>query len=410
MTMMQKKNGRQKLRGNALVIVLLCLLVLILGFAGGWLVAKRLILADTSQRCAPGPWGEVHYSDTYIEAPESLVNATTVPNEPTRWFVEAVSPLNLKLALQACELPTQQITRLMHPAIAVTNGTGYVLQPPDELVLGLGSDERARLYYWLASFPQNVAYAGPYRFESDIGKDWLEDSHLPPEVIGLVRTLIYQHWNLWLFSDLTLVLRHYPDPKIYATLFRALSRTATLLAYVRVSRDDSAVDLAHYWGWPDREDAVRVRIKASQATGSPQNISVGMLLPYFARDRIYHYRNREDPDWATCHYTAMNFFNDPPDLRFTNTTEIIRSLKEDYVEVREDFQLGDIVQFMQNGSNVVHSCNYVAGNLIFTKNGGSLVQPWVLDELDDLVAFYSYPNPVTVRVMRRKDCIKHFKQ
>ena len=410
MTVMQKKNTKWTQQGNAAVMWLLFLLVLILGFAGGWLVAKRLILADPTQRGAPGPWGEVHYIDSFIEMPESLVKATTVPNEPTRWFVEAVSPLNLKLALQACELPTQQITRLLDTAVPLDNGAGYVLQPPDELVLGLGADERARLYYWLASFPQNMAYAGPYRFDASTPKDWLEDSCLPPDVIDLVRPLIYRHGELWLFSDLNLVLRHYPDPKIYARMFRVLSRVAILLAHVRVRPDDKAGALANYWGWPDRVDAVRVRIKAFQATGSIQNVPMGLLLPYFARDRLYRFQNKEDPETATCHYSAMNFFNDAPDLRFTNTIEIIRSLKEDYVEVREAFQLGDIVQFMQNGSNVVHSCNYVADNIVFTKNGGMMVQPWVLTKLDDLAAFYSYPKPITVRVMRRKDCLKHFKQ
>ena len=68
-----------------------------------------------------------------------------------------------------------------------------------------------------------------------------------------------------------------------------------------------------------------------------------VLLPYFARDRLYRFQNREDPEGSTCHCSAMNFFNEAPDLRFTNTMEIFHSLKEDYVEVTEEFQLGDVV-------------------------------------------------------------------
>ena len=400
---------QRNIRGNAVLVTVLCVLFLVLGATGGWLAAQRLILSDATQRCAAGPWGELHYLDSFIEAPKSLINATSVPHERTLWFVAAVSPLNLKLTLRSCELNELQVSNLLATAVTDGKGDGYILQPSDEFVIDLKSDERSKLYGFLASFTQNVMYAEPYRFEANTSREWLENSHLEPKVVDLVQKLIYREGGLWLFSDLNLVLRHYPDPQIYAKLFRVLSREATLLAYVQVRSDDNADDLAQYWGWPDRVDAVRIRIKASQATRSTQNVSLAMLLPYFARDRLLRYHNKEDPEFASCHYSAMNFFNDPPDLRFTNATEIVRSLQLDYVEVKEDLQLGDIVQLLQKDGTVVHSCNYVADRLVFSKNGGSLVQPWVLTKLDDLVEFYSYPKSVKLRFMRRHDLIKHFK-
>ena len=108
---------------------------------------------------------------------------------------------------------------------------------------------------------------------------------------------------------------------------------------------------------------------------------------------------------TTCHYSALNFLNDPPDLRFTNLTEVVRSWHEDFVEVTDDFRLGDVVLLLKKGGDVVHSCNYVADRIVFSKNGGSLAQPWVLTHLDNLVRFYSYPDPVSLKVMRRRDHI-----
>ena len=100
----------------------------------------------------------------------------------------------------------------------------------------------------------------------------------------------------------------------------------------------------------------------------------------------------------------MNFFSDKPDARFTNLTEVARSLDQDYVEVKREFQLGDVILLMKTGSDAIHSCNYVADRLVFTKNGGSMAQPWILARLDDIVDFYSYPDPVvSVKIMRRRD-------
>jgi hypothetical protein len=241
-------------------------------------------------------------------------------------------------------------------------------------------------------------------------KNWLGDAPLEPEVVRLVDKLIYRHKGLWLFSDMDLVLRRYPDKQTFANLFRVLARSSSLLARLRVGRDDDANELAKYWGWPDRMGAVWTQIKAAQAVGDQQGLPLDLLLPTFARDHLYRYRCKGDPESADCHYSAMNFFNDPPDARFTNDVEVMRGMRDDYVEVTEEFQLGDVVQFLGKGNRVIHSCNYIADRLVFTKNGQSLISPWILADLDELQEFYSYPTAATVQVLRRHDCIKHFKR
>ena len=395
-------------RGGSAVAVLMCILFGILGFTAGWLMAQRYAQEDTAKRCASGPWGHLRYTDTFVEVPKERVKVESVPQEPTRWFVAAVSPLNLKLALCSCGLAEQQVKELLDSSVAVTNNAvGYELRPADEFVRDLRPGERANLYKFLATFPQNVAQAEPYRFDASLRMDWLGATQLDPEVVRLVDKLIYRQNGLWLFSDLNLVLRHYPDPQGYADLFRALSRVPSLVAYLRVELNDDADDLAKYWGWPDRMEAIWTRVKASQATGGIQHISLSALLPPFAREHLYRHRMKEDPEIANCHYSAMNFWSDPPDLRFTNDVEVVRSLREDYVEVTGGFQLGDVVQFMEKGNRVVHSCNYIADRLVFTKNSRSVISPWILATLDDLQELYSYPKPVTMRVLRRHDLIKH---
>jgi hypothetical protein len=195
---------------------------------------------------------------------------------------------------------------------------------------------------------------------------------------------------------------------VYASLFRALSREATVLACLRVGPDDRLKGLANYWGWPDREESVFTLLKTAQLASGGADVPLALLLPPFVRDRLGQYPTSADPEFSSCHYTCLNFFSTQPDLRFTNLAEVARSLRQDYLEVTDPaYQLGDIILFEKKGEGVVHTCNYIADKLVFTKNGGSLVRPWLLAQLDDLVGFYSYPKPVTLKVLRRRDLLKH---
>ena len=51
---------------------------------------------------------------------------------------------------------------------------------------------------------------------------------------------------------------------------------------------------------------------------------------------------------------------------------------------------------------IVHSATYLAGDVVYTKNGINLGQPWVLMHLDDMVGIYSIKEPLRVAYMRRR--------
>ena len=385
------------------------LLGLALGWACGSLLTRRALQSgDAAQQCVSGPWGHVRYLDSIIEAPAASIRVASMPTNATSWFVDGLSPLALKQKLRGCNLSEEQLAALLACAAPAPDGTGFVLRPPDDFIIGLAPRERASLYSLLACATQNVAHVAPFRFDLETKKDWFEGAQLDAGVEALVRKLVYRQNNMRLFSDLPLVMRRYADPAVYASLFRALSREATVLAYLRVGHDDRLNDLAYYWGWPDRVDSVLTLLKTAQLAGGATDVSLALLLPPFVRDHLGQYPSSADPEFTSCHFTCMNFFSAQPDLRFTNLAEVVRSLKQDYLEVTDpEYQLGDVILLEKKGEGVVHTCNYIAGNLVFTKNGGSFVRPWLLAPLDDLVNFYSYPKPVTLRILRRRDLIKH---
>jgi hypothetical protein len=126
-----------------------------------------------------------------------------------------------------------------------------------------------------------------------------------------------------------------------------------------------------------------------------------MLLPPFARERLYRYRYPGDPPGANCHFSALNFFEATMDPRLTNMAVCAEILQRDYAPAEDAPRLGDVVLLLAPDGEVVHTCNVVAGELVFSKNGIGEGQPWVITPLSRAIQTYAQERPVTVRHARR---------
>lgn len=389
--------------GWAVAITVCSLVVVAMGVDGFWGAFSQWPPRNSNTHaCEPGDWGRLWYEPSTIEIPPNRIQVQSLIPKKTVWYVEGGSA-QLLSSLQACGLNPDQIRDLLSTMSPAPDRAGRILHPSDEFILSMSPQVRRKLYGLLGKYAQNDMCTWPFRFSGDPSEEWLKGEGVDPKVMDLVKSLIYQEGQSRMFSDLALVLERYPSASVYSNLFAILSRQSTLVARVRVLPEDDVDALARYWGVPHREDEVRTLMKTLQGTDDCHDVPVSMLLPGFARDRIYRYWHEGDPEFANCHYTAMNFLNEKADGRFTNLTVVAQALASDYVEVRQDFRLGDVVLLMKNEAEAIHSCNYVAGGIVFTHNGGSFAQPWMLTTLEALVDFYSYPDPVHVKVMRRRD-------
>ena len=63
---------------------------------------------------------------------------------------------------------------------------------------------------------------------------------------------------------------------------------------------------------------------------------------------------------------------------------------------------GDIVLYTVNGKQVVHSCVYIADDVVFTKNGANPMQPWVFMSMAELETVYPAEDPYTVLFYRKR--------
>ena len=87
-----------------------------------------------------------------------------------------------------------------------------------------------------------------------------------------------------------------------------------------------------------------------------------------------------------CFWASLNFFNDSPVDR--PSTQLADILAKDYQAVHTPTQLGDLV-FLREGNTIVHGCVYLAGDLVFTKNGMGRGEPFVIEKLENIRSYYS---------------------
>jgi hypothetical protein len=63
---------------------------------------------------------------------------------------------------------------------------------------------------------------------------------------------------------------------------------------------------------------------------------------------------------------------------------------------------GDIIMFTKPDGSIIHSCVFIADDIVYTKNGASPNAPWILMSLSDVVAFYPSNEPLDIQYYRAK--------
>jgi hypothetical protein len=353
--------------------------------------------------CNPGRWGELEYIRILIEPPEEFVRGNYEAPQQIRWFFKGFSPDALRHLLQSSGLTPLQFHELSDPARWETTPDGIWVKPSKETILQMSSDARARLYTVLAAFAENPAQNEPFRFRADAVEDWFEDSGLSEQTIALVKRLVYRRGSTLCFSDHDVVLPMIGTPQERSRLVKTLARKSTLLLKLRVRSDSDIEALSQYWGKGFRSKDVRPLLQSVAHRKGGVTVDVAHLVPKFARSLLYTYPLPSE-DLANqnqdCHWTSLNFFSDQPDNRYSNIEVVRQTLRDQYHPVPGDMELGDILLLVNCNGVVIHSCVYIADNIVFTKNGASFAMPWLLMTLEDLLAFYPSDPPLEIRRYR----------
>ncbi len=355
-------------------------------------------------QCSAGPWGDVQYSRLVIEPPDEFTPDDYIRPTPIVWTFPGFTSESLAELWRAARLSDQTIATLATATHSLPDH--LVVRPSAELVLGLDAHARSTIYSILSSFPENPDQHEPFRFRADTAEEWFADSGLSPATLAVVQRLLYRRGTSLLFSDHSAVLPLIASRAERLRLIRTLARKSTLLVKLRVSPDSNIEELSDYWGRGPRNKDLRALLKSISKRPAGTTIDISHLLPAFARSHLFTYRPPStDPvqNSHDCHWTSLNFFNNPPDERFADIDNVRIAFETEYLAVAGSPVFGDIITFSKADGSIIHSCVYIADDIVFTKNGASEVMPWILMNLADVIAFYPADPPLTLSAFRRKD-------
>lgn len=355
----------------------------------------------------PGPWGQIQYYYIMLEAPESLVKLFPVPSAKTVWKFKDFSNDELREALLGAGLTAAQCDTLFSGPTQPFKDDGVThLFPPTDLILALSPEIRLRVYRILRRFDGNALHASPYVIEGGEAKEWFAGSGVRNDLVDLIDRLSYPWAPGRAFSDLPALLGHVRDVKEQNLLLKTLTRTRSLLARLVVNKDADIESLAEYWtGFGRRKDVLPILESVAETEGV-HRLDIVHLLPSLPRKFLYTYPDMSllsKGSFPDCHWTSLNFFNYEPVDRLLDYEGAIQYISENYEPASGALQFGDVLFFMEKGSeNSFHSCVYIADDIVFTKNGSNVAMPWILMRIDDLRARFRQDFEIEIRAFRVK--------
>ncbi len=356
--------------------------------------------------CQPGPWGELEYVYTYLEAPERIIDLIPTPFERTLWHLPGKTETELREFLIETGLREAQVEEILADSLPFQTGPPFRLRPSRSLIRGLDPETRKKIYLELNRWSENRYFYSPIIIESGNLDQWFQHSELAPETIELIRDVVYKRGNSLLFSDVSYVIAGINSDREIRRFLQALTRTRSLILRLRVSPDMDLNAIRDYWtsGY-ERKDILPV-LEATANAQDFEYIDVIHLLPPTPRKFLYTYPSAVlgvDGQYPDSFWTSINFFRYHPEERFDDVWVAEDFAKANYERAEKPYRLGDllILQPRKTGG-VSQSCIFIADDIVYTKNGRSLTQPFMLMKISDLVATQPGDGPAIASVWRQK--------
>lgn len=358
--------------------------------------------------CQPGPWGDLQYNRIVIEPPESLIDLNEIRPRPIVWNFKGYTPDAVTTLWHGADLTPAQRQAIDTRRNWEVSADGVIIHPDTDFVLGLSPATRTRIYSVLSNFDENPDEKEPFRFRADATTEWFRNSELSEPTRALIERLLYRRGNSLLLSDTSIILATLPSSQERVRLVKTLARKSTLLVKLRVHPDTDFEALDDYWDRGRRTKDLKPLLQSLVRETDGIAIDIIHLLPRLPRSLLYTYPAVDEAgtnSFLDCHWTALNFFNLQPDEKFQHLEAVTATILNDYHLVTGRRTFGDILLFAKPDGTVIHSCVYVADEIVFTKNGSSQNSPWILMSLPDVVAYYPTDTPIDVQVYRAKDGI-----
>lgn len=371
-----------------------------------WLVTltTALVASEPIWQAKPGPWGELDVHVVYLQPPETLLAAVVKPNSVPHWTFDQMSPVGVRTLLSRVGVSEMTINHLFREG-RVTNSNGNIsLYPEIDDLLSINQEVRSALYAELAKFPENEYQRDPVFILGNDVEDWLEDAPLNAEQKELFKKLLWKRGKVLVFSDIRILLTQAKSSDEVMNVFRAVTRVRSLLVELKIPLKTNRQEFLDYWSAGQVDSRRMTFIKAITERRAPQTVDITHFLPTLMRERIYTFPDIElglKGRFPDCHWTSLNFFNQAPRDYFLDTRLAAAHLVENYNPVDAPYRFGDVLCFLDKGEGI-HTCVYIADDIVLTKNGDGILAPWVLMQIKDVDSIYRRSDDTRIQGYRLK--------
>jgi hypothetical protein len=375
---------------------------------GAALLMALLLAAGPGFQAAAKPaaeWGTVEGEPILLVPPIDNVLELQKLKARNPWFFPGWTQAEVSIFLEAAVLPEPLRTALLDRIQEYPSINGCVLMPSDEEVMMLPSDARAWIYNHLSRYNLNGDQAGAGRFPCRSMAEWMEGIPVSDRTLELLESLAYRNGTLLFFADLPLLLSLIDDPKERKVVYTALKRVETLQLTMQLSEKADLVRLAQYWGAGGYESDVRLALEQAHKKGVV--LDLAELLPPVPNSRLYQFPVEADRKSGSenCHWTAVNFFSPVGRERPCDADSVQNFIMNHCVRIGEDeLRFGDIIVYLRDEDDrfeVVHSAVFIAGDVVFTKNGVAWFSPWMYMRMKHMDDYYRYGVPLRKIYIRR---------
>jgi hypothetical protein len=356
-------------------------------------------------RCKPGPWGDMEYYYIYLEPPDRVVDDMVLPEPSTKWCFPGGTEASVRAILDEAEIPVELQNYLLDAEHRAQQGEVLTVFPPLPDLLAMTPTQRAALYGELAKNALNKFCAEPIVIPDNDAETWLAQSRLRPELREMVMKMIYTRGETLCFSDLPAVMSMVQSEKEARDVVQTLWRKRTLMLQLNVRTQSEFTEAVRYWSGDGRNTEVESIIVPAADSEGIERLDCVHLLPALPRRYLYSYPTDELTMTAKlpdCNWTSLNFFGATPFIYHTDAQLLTQRLREAYDAVEMPYRLGDVLVLMGPGDIFLHSCVFLADDIVYSKNGESRLEPWLLTKLDDVKRGYAAKGPVVVKGFRMK--------
>lgn len=365
-------------------------------------IAASALLATALGAAEPeSPFGVIESYEIYLQPTDEVVNLLERPAREAEWHFHGLS-------LQAIDrvLAEAGLNPATHPELSsdkwLGSGDYVVLLPSKETIMFLTPEARRTLCRVLSRFEENYYQRHPVVFEGGDIRGWFKGAGLKEELLEVIERLSWPDGPDRFLTDVPFLLGWAENATEEQAILRAISRRKTTVARLRLKPESDLETITNYWSAGAKAKDVLPLLEAVDRNPNVDQIDLAHLLPPTPRKHLNLYPTLQDgrggrfPDaW----WTAVNFLNFFPIALYGDSMNLNAQIRSRFrpMDPNESFQFGDLVFVIRSEDNLaIHACVYLADNLVYTKNGAGVFEPWVIQSMSDMLAHHRHGDSLKV--------------